>query len=189
MPRISDVASSRRARGSCDGWCNILLPFADGDAIRRALQRTGILRRDRARAHLRPCFFIPGTPEARCAGTGSLEPALNNPAMSALRSAIRAGERPECTTCVCPLWRDDRGGLNPAARARDACAEPNYGRIDRKCPFGGLRTLGAELIRTCPRNPLMRAEQRLMLRHWPAVTGRRALDLACGSGRYSQPVA
>ena len=37
-----------------------------------------------------------------------------------------------------------------------------------------------------PGNPLMRAEQRLMLEHWPAVAGRRALDLACGSGRYVQ---
>jgi malonyl-CoA O-methyltransferase len=35
-------------------------------------------------------------------------------------------------------------------------------------------------------NPLMRAEQRLMRRYWPEVAGRRTLDLACGSGRYSQ---
>ena len=35
-------------------------------------------------------------------------------------------------------------------------------------------------------NPLMRAEERLMREHFPPVTGRRALDLACGSGRYSQ---
>jgi malonyl-CoA O-methyltransferase len=37
-----------------------------------------------------------------------------------------------------------------------------------------------------PGNPLMRAEQRLMLHHWPAIAGRRALDLACGSGRYAR---
>lgn len=37
-----------------------------------------------------------------------------------------------------------------------------------------------------PGNPLMRAEQQLMLQHWPAVAGRRALDLACGSGRYAR---
>jgi MoaA/NifB/PqqE/SkfB family radical SAM enzyme len=69
-----------------------------------------------ARANVRPCFFIPGTPEATLAGAGALEPALNNPAMSALRAAIRAGERPECTTCVCPLWRDvgDASTLLPA---------------------------------------------------------------------------
>lgn len=35
-------------------------------------------------------------------------------------------------------------------------------------------------------NPLMRAEQRSMLEVWPDVDGRRVLDLACGSGRYSQ---
>jgi ubiquinone/menaquinone biosynthesis C-methylase UbiE len=34
-------------------------------------------------------------------------------------------------------------------------------------------------------NPLMRAEQRSMLEVWPDVEGRRVLDLACGSGRYS----
>jgi ubiquinone/menaquinone biosynthesis C-methylase UbiE len=37
-----------------------------------------------------------------------------------------------------------------------------------------------------PGNPLMRAEQQLMLRNWPEVAGRRALDLACGSGRYAR---
>ena len=36
-----------------------------------------------------------------------------------------------------------------------------------------------------PHNPLMRAEQQAMLAHWPAVAGRRALDLACGTGRYA----
>jgi ubiquinone/menaquinone biosynthesis C-methylase UbiE len=36
-----------------------------------------------------------------------------------------------------------------------------------------------------PHNPLMRAEQRTMLRHWPDLAGCRALDLACGSGRYA----
>lgn len=35
-------------------------------------------------------------------------------------------------------------------------------------------------------NPLMRAEQRSMLQVWPNMQGRRVLDLACGSGRYSQ---
>jgi malonyl-CoA O-methyltransferase len=35
-----------------------------------------------------------------------------------------------------------------------------------------------------PGNPLMRAEQELMLQCFPAVTGRCVLDLACGSGRY-----
>ncbi len=40
-----------------------------------------------------------------------------------------------------------------------------------------------------PHNPLMRAEQLAMLRHWPELAGRRALDLACGSGRYALMMA
>lgn len=35
-------------------------------------------------------------------------------------------------------------------------------------------------------NPLMRIEQRSMLEVWPNMEGRRVLDLACGSGRYSK---
>jgi ubiquinone/menaquinone biosynthesis C-methylase UbiE len=34
-------------------------------------------------------------------------------------------------------------------------------------------------------NPLMRAEEQAMRELWPTVAGRRALDLACGTGRYS----
>lgn len=37
-----------------------------------------------------------------------------------------------------------------------------------------------------PHNPLMRAEQRAMLALWPEVAGARALDLACGTGRYAR---
>lgn len=37
-----------------------------------------------------------------------------------------------------------------------------------------------------PHNPLMRAEQCAMLKQWPHVSGGRALDLACGSGRYAK---
>jgi malonyl-CoA O-methyltransferase len=37
-----------------------------------------------------------------------------------------------------------------------------------------------------PHNPLMRAEQSAMLEYWPDVEGKCALDLACGSGRYTQ---
>lgn len=40
-----------------------------------------------------------------------------------------------------------------------------------------------------PHNPLMRAEQKAMLDRWPDVAGRRALDLACGTGRYAQLLA
>jgi malonyl-CoA O-methyltransferase len=35
-------------------------------------------------------------------------------------------------------------------------------------------------------NPLMRAEQRAMVELCPDVSGKRALDLACGTGRYSR---
>src|SRR6186713_2016600 len=40
-----------------------------------------------------------------------------------------------------------------------------------------------------PHNPLMRAEQEALLSHLPDVAGRRALDLACGSGRYARILA
>ena len=36
-----------------------------------------------------------------------------------------------------------------------------------------------------PHNPLMRAEQAAMLALWPSVSGKRVLDLACGTGRYT----
>jgi ubiquinone/menaquinone biosynthesis C-methylase UbiE len=38
-------------------------------------------------------------------------------------------------------------------------------------------------------NPLMRSEERAMLELWPDVSGRRILDLACGTGRYSRLLA
>ncbi|MEO6281492.1 class I SAM-dependent methyltransferase [Roseateles sp.] len=44
--------------------------------------------------------------------------------------------------------------------------------------------LWAEDYPPLPHNALMRAEQAAMLALMPDVTGRRALDLACGSGRY-----
>jgi SAM-dependent methyltransferase len=40
-----------------------------------------------------------------------------------------------------------------------------------------------------PHNPLMRAEQQAMQRLWPTMSGRRVLDLACGSGRYARLLA
>jgi ubiquinone/menaquinone biosynthesis C-methylase UbiE len=46
--------------------------------------------------------------------------------------------------------------------------------------------LWAPLYPPVAHNPLMRAEQQSMIEHWPDVAGRRALDLACGTGRYSR---
>ena len=40
-----------------------------------------------------------------------------------------------------------------------------------------------------PHNPLMRVEQHFMLEQWPDVADSTALDLAAGSGRYSQFLA
>jgi Fe-coproporphyrin III synthase len=56
---------------------------------------------------VRPCFFIPGPADAPV--PGGLADALNTVDMRGLRADIRAGRRPECTTCVCPLWRDPAG--------------------------------------------------------------------------------
>jgi len=63
-----------------------------------------------ATGRVQPCFFISG-PDAQISETdaqlrGSLAGALNSPSMSELRTAIRAGRRAECKTCVCSLWRD-----------------------------------------------------------------------------------
>lgn len=46
--------------------------------------------------------------------------------------------------------------------------------------------LWAQAYPPVPHNALMRAEQRAMLARWPDVRGSRALDLACGTGRYAQ---
>lgn len=52
---------------------------------------------------LRPCFFIAG---AGGLGPGGLAPALNTAPQRQLRAAIRAGERAECSRCVCAKWFD-----------------------------------------------------------------------------------
>jgi MoaA/NifB/PqqE/SkfB family radical SAM enzyme len=56
-----------------------------------------------ATGHVQPCFFIP-SPTAVTAA--DLEAVLNRKPMQDLRAAIRAGDRPECRTCVCSMWRD-----------------------------------------------------------------------------------
>jgi malonyl-CoA O-methyltransferase len=47
----------------------------------------------------------------------------------------------------------------------------------------------APLYPPLPHNPLMRAEQQAMLQYWPKVAALRALDLACGTGRYARMLA
>jgi len=54
--------------------------------------------------HVAPCFFIPAAPLAPLAP--DLAASLASGPSRALRAAIRAGERRECTKCVCSMWRD-----------------------------------------------------------------------------------
>jgi Fe-coproporphyrin III synthase len=58
---------------------------------------------------VQPCYFIGGAANT-IVTTGdkgeSLGEVLNSEAMVELRTAIRAGARSECKTCVCSLWRD-----------------------------------------------------------------------------------
>jgi Fe-coproporphyrin III synthase len=66
-----------------------------------------------ATGRVQPCFFISGPGDDLTLGVApkreeelGLEDALNDGPMTALRSAIRLGERAECKTCVCSMWRD-----------------------------------------------------------------------------------
>jgi MoaA/NifB/PqqE/SkfB family radical SAM enzyme len=51
-----------------------------------------------------PCFFIAGP--ASASASDGLCAALNSDEMVALRDSIRRGQRTECKTCVCSMWRD-----------------------------------------------------------------------------------
>jgi MoaA/NifB/PqqE/SkfB family radical SAM enzyme len=64
-----------------------------------------------ATGRVQPCFFISGPRDARiseaAAGLGGdLAGVLSSDSMGALRAAIREGQRHECKTCVCSMWRD-----------------------------------------------------------------------------------
>lgn len=59
-----------------------------------------------ARGGVSPCFFISGPAQSRVASAPSLDEVLNGDAMATLRRSIRRGERPECSRCVCSMWRD-----------------------------------------------------------------------------------
>jgi MoaA/NifB/PqqE/SkfB family radical SAM enzyme len=57
-----------------------------------------------AKGRLSPCFFISGPADVRL--RDDLGEALNADSMVRLREDIRVGERRECATCVCSLWRE-----------------------------------------------------------------------------------
>ena len=60
-----------------------------------------------ATGRVQPCFFIPGPPDAEA--WWDFRSALDSEGMAARREEIRAGQRPECTTCVCSMWREPDG--------------------------------------------------------------------------------
>jgi MoaA/NifB/PqqE/SkfB family radical SAM enzyme len=57
-----------------------------------------------AEGRVAPCHFIPAP--ALAPRAPQLREALASGPASALRRAIRAGQRPECKRCVCSMWRD-----------------------------------------------------------------------------------
>jgi MoaA/NifB/PqqE/SkfB family radical SAM enzyme len=57
-----------------------------------------------ATGRVNPCFFIAGSQSTDA--VSDLRAVLNSEAMTTLRRSIREGRWPECTTCVCSLWRD-----------------------------------------------------------------------------------
>jgi MoaA/NifB/PqqE/SkfB family radical SAM enzyme len=76
---------------------------------------------------VQPCFFISGPADAQLSETGGrlggdLTDVLNGGGMSSLRAAIRDGQRAECKTCVCSLWRDTTQLAN-TARFMDPLSE------------------------------------------------------------------
>jgi MoaA/NifB/PqqE/SkfB family radical SAM enzyme len=56
-----------------------------------------------ATGSVQPCFFISAPSGAR---SPDLSGMLNGAEMMALRRSIQRGERSECKTCVCSLWRN-----------------------------------------------------------------------------------
>lgn len=69
-----------------------------------------------ADGRLQPCYFIqPSAVSEPAAGVrdqeSDLRHGLNTPELLALRQAIRLGQRPECRTCVCSLYRSPRALL------------------------------------------------------------------------------
>jgi malonyl-CoA O-methyltransferase len=61
--------------------------------------------------------------------------------------------------------------------------------VDQDRSTRQLYDLWAPSYPPVPHNPLMRAEQSLMLEEWPEVSGQITLDLGCGTGRYAKLLA
>lgn len=59
-----------------------------------------------ADGRVQPCYFISAS--ANSHQSFNLSSALNAPDQITLRRAIRAGQRPECKTCVCSMYRGPR---------------------------------------------------------------------------------
>ncbi len=59
---------------------------------------------------LRPCYFLPKVGRLR-PEDDRLKTAVNTTAGQAMRKAYRAGQRPECERCVCPLYKGARALL------------------------------------------------------------------------------
>jgi Fe-coproporphyrin III synthase len=76
-----------------------------------------------ATGRVSPCFFIPGPPQPL--PSPDLARTLNSDSMIALRKRIRAGGRPECTRCVCSLWREpaERSTSDFLLQRRRACRD------------------------------------------------------------------
>jgi Fe-coproporphyrin III synthase len=69
-----------------------------------------------------PCFFIEGPTDA---ARSALPLALRGESMQQLREAIRKGDRSECKSCVCHMWRDlDQIQVAPRAARFAAQAAP-----------------------------------------------------------------
>jgi MoaA/NifB/PqqE/SkfB family radical SAM enzyme len=74
-----------------------------------------------------PCFFIPGPPLP--GGPAGLAHDLNTDAMLALRGDILRGSRPECTRCVCSMWREPQSRAADDFLVRRPAREPNRPQV------------------------------------------------------------
>lgn len=81
------------------GEGNYLLPRCNAPHFSTVIEVDGTLR---------PCYFLPAYGKINGA---TLPTTLNSEPAQALRQAYRRGQRRECTTCVCPLYKSPRALL------------------------------------------------------------------------------